>query len=107
MSNQPPKHFTKFTEKYPEIAKAYYALGDAVHGAGPLDEKTRAFIKIALSGGAKTQGAFHSHVRKARQLGISFEEIRHVVLIALPTIGFPNMMALMSWIDDVERKEQE
>jgi 4-carboxymuconolactone decarboxylase len=105
MSDQPPKHFTKFTKNYPEVAEAYSALGDSVHKAGPLDEKTRALIKIAISGGSKTQGAFHAHVRKARKLGISFEEIRHVALLSTPTIGFPNMMALMSWIEDVEKKE--
>ena len=105
MSAQPPKHFTKFTKNYPEVAEAYSALGDAVHNAGPLDEKTRALIKIAISGGSKTQGAFHAHVRKARQLGVSYDEIRHVAILSTPTIGFPNMMALMSWIEDVEKKE--
>ena len=105
MSAQPPKHFTKFTKNYPEVAEAYSALGDAVHKAGPLDEKTRALIKIAISGGSKTQGAFHAHVRKARQLGVSYDEIRHAALLSTPTIGFPNMMALMSWIEDVENKE--
>lgn len=105
MSDQPPKHFTKFTANYPDVAEAYSALGDAVHKSGPLDEKTRALIKIAISGGSKTQGAFHAHVRKARRLGISFDEIKHVALLATPTIGFPNMMALMSWIEDVEKKE--
>jgi alkylhydroperoxidase/carboxymuconolactone decarboxylase family protein YurZ len=105
MSDQPPKHFTRFGKNYPEVAKAYAELGDAVHNAGPLDEKTRALIKIAISGGSKTQGAFHAHVRKARRLGISYEEIKHVALLSTPTIGFPNMMALMSWIDDVEQKE--
>lgn len=105
MSDQPPKHFTKFIKNYPEVAESYSALGDAVHKAGPLDEKTRALIKIAISGGSKTQGAFHAHVRKARKLGISYDEIKHVALLSTPTIGFPNMMALMSWIEDVEKKE--
>ena len=105
MSNQPPKHFTKFSNDYPDVAKAYNQLGKAVHNAGPLDEKTRALIKIAISGGSKSEGGFHAHVRKARNLGVSYEEIRHVALLSTPTIGFPNMMALMSWIDDVEQKE--
>ena len=105
MSNQPPKHFTRFGKDYPDVAKAYSELGAAVHQSGPLDEKTRALIKIAISGGSRTQGAFHAHVRKARMLDISYEEIRHVALLSTPTIGFPNMMALMSWIDDVEEKE--
>jgi 4-carboxymuconolactone decarboxylase len=106
MNDKPPKHFTKFTQDYPDVGNAYSLLGDSVHKAGPLDEKTRALIKVAISGGAKIQGAFHAHVRKARMLGISFDEIKHVVLLSLPTIGFPNMMALLSWVEDVELKEK-
>ncbi|MBI5916022.1 MAG: carboxymuconolactone decarboxylase family protein [Bacteroidetes bacterium] len=101
MTDQPPKHFVAFTKKYPAVAKAYYQLGEAVHDAGPLDEKTRALIKCAISGAARLEGGFHSHVRKAQRLGIKKEEIQHAVMLTLPTLGFPHMMTLMSWIDDV------
>ena len=106
MKDQIPKRFVDFTKKYPAIAKAYYQMGEAVHEAGPLDEKTRALVKCAISGAARLEGGFHSHVRKARDLGISKEEIQHVVLLSLPTIGFPAMMTLMSWVDDVFGKDQ-
>jgi 4-carboxymuconolactone decarboxylase len=107
MKDNPPKHFTKFMQEYPEVGKAYSILGDSVHHAGPLNEKTRSLIKIAISGGAKMQGAFHAHVRKARLVGVSFDEIKHVVMLSLPTLGFPNMMALLSWVEDVEKIEAE
>ncbi|MBK6930918.1 MAG: carboxymuconolactone decarboxylase family protein [Saprospirales bacterium] len=100
-----PKRFTHFMEKYPDIGKAYYELGEAVHKAGPLDAKTRALVKVAISGGAMMEGAFHSHIRKAVQAGVTKEEIQHVALLALPTIGFPSMMALLSWIDDILKEE--
>ncbi len=96
-----PERYLRFMEKYSEIGRAYKDLGKAVHSAGPLDEKTRALIKVGISGGAMLEGAFHSHVRKAVKAGASEEEIRHVALLSLPTIGFPSMMALMSWIDDI------
>ena len=38
-------------------------------------------------------GAVHAHTRLALQAGASPDEIRHVVLLALTTIGFPSMMA--------------
>ncbi len=47
------------------------------------------------------EGAFHSHIRKAVKVGASKEEIQQVAFLALPTIGFPSMMALLSWIDDI------
>ncbi|TVR76682.1 MAG: carboxymuconolactone decarboxylase family protein [Saprospirales bacterium] len=96
-----PERYLRFMKKYPNIGKAYNDLGTAVHEAGPLDEKTRALIKIGISGGAMLEGAFHSHIRKAIKAGATREEIQQVALLALPTIGFPSMMALMSWIEDI------
>jgi AhpD family alkylhydroperoxidase len=102
-----PKHYRNFIENYPEVAKAYEALGNAVHTAGPLDSKTRALIKLAISIGARLEGAVHSHVRKALEAGCTPEEIRQVALLSLPTIGLPSMMAALSWIDDIIEKKND
>lgn len=96
-----PQRYMKFKEEYPEIAEAYDKMGDAVHTAGPLDDKSRALIKLALSTGAGMEGAVHSHTRKALEKGLTKEEIRQTVLLALPTIGLPKMMAALSWIEDI------
>jgi AhpD family alkylhydroperoxidase len=102
--SKPPKRFQKFMRDYPKVADAYDALGSAVHSAGPLDEKTRALIKLGISTGARLEGAVHSHVHKALGVGVTPEEIHHAVLLALPTIGLPSMMAALSWVDDVLKK---
>ncbi|MBK8501851.1 MAG: carboxymuconolactone decarboxylase family protein [Saprospiraceae bacterium] len=102
-----PKRYLRFMEEYPEIGKAYEALGNAVHDAGPLDSKTRALIKVGISGGAMLEGAFHSHIRKAIKEGVTLEELKHVAFLALPTIGFPSMMALLSWIEDICKDEDK
>ena len=102
---QLPKRFEKLHEDYPEVASAYELLGKAVHSSGPLDDKTRALIKLAISTGAGLEGAVHSHTRKAIELGIPKEEIRQTVLLALPTIGLPSTMAAMSWVDDLLDKK--
>ena len=96
-----PKPFKEFTENYPDVAGAYEKLGTAVHAAGPIDEKTRALIKLAISVGARMEGAVHSHTRKALDAGCTKEEIKQAVLLALPTIGLPNMMASMTWVKDI------
>lgn len=96
-----PKRFKIFTENYPDVADAYEALGTAVHKAGPLDEKTRALIKLAISTGARLEGAVHSHTRKALKAGVTADELRHAVMLALPTIGLPSTMAALSWVDDI------
>jgi alkylhydroperoxidase/carboxymuconolactone decarboxylase family protein YurZ len=99
--SQIPKRYLKFKENYTDVATAYETMGNAVHNAGPLDEKTRALIKLAISTGARLEGAVHSHVRKAVSAGASKEEMRQVAILALPTIGLPSMMASLSWIDDI------
>lgn len=98
---QLPKRFERFLKEFPEIAVAYESLGDAVHKQGPLDERTRALIKIALAAGSKMEGAVHAQIRKALKLKISKAEIRQIALLSIPTIGFPAAMAVMSWMDDI------
>jgi AhpD family alkylhydroperoxidase len=99
--SRPPKRFQKFTIDHPNVARAYEQLGEAVHEDGPLDAKTRALVKIAVSTGRGLEGAVHSHVHKALNVGVTRDEIHHAVLLSLPTIGLPAMMAALSWVDDV------
>lgn len=96
-----PKPFRRFTEKYPEVASSYERMGQAVHGWGPLDEKTRALVKLAISLGARLEGGVHAHSRKALEAGVTPDEIRHVALLSLPTVGLPSMMAGLTWVEDV------
>jgi 4-carboxymuconolactone decarboxylase len=101
-----PKKFKDFMEDHPAIAAAYESLGTAVHADGPLDEKTRALIKLGISTGARLEGALHSHVRKAIEAGATHEEMRHAVILAIPTLGLPSTMAALSWLEDIISKDK-
>jgi len=96
-----PKRYQEFSRKYREVAHAYEELGTACHAAGPLDEKARALVKLAISVGARIEGSTHAHTRKAIDTGVTKDELRHVALLAIQTIGFPPAMAALSWIDDI------
>lgn len=98
---QLPQSYLEFQQKYPDIWQAYDQLGAAVHAVGPLDEKSRALVKLALAIGVQREGAVHAHVRKLVELGVNAEEIRQVALLAIPTLGFPTTMAALTWIDDI------
>jgi 4-carboxymuconolactone decarboxylase len=100
-----PKFHKDFVKKYPGIAGAYEELGKRCHSEGPLDAKSRALVKFAISIGARLEGGAHAHVRKALDAGVTAEELRHVALLSLQTIGFPAAMAAMSWIDDIVGKK--
>lgn len=96
-----PHRFQRFTKEHPEIARAYEKLGTECHKGGPLSNKERALVKLGISIGARLEGGVHSHVRKALDVQLGRDEIIHVALLSLPTIGLPSMMAAMSWIDDI------
>jgi 4-carboxymuconolactone decarboxylase len=96
-----PKRYLQFQERYPQVFQAYDALGAATAEAGPLADKTRALVKLAIAVGGQMEGAVHSHTRRALEAGCSAEEIFHVVLLGTTTLGFPTMMKTFSWVDDV------
>jgi len=99
--NQLPAPYRRFQEKYADVWQAYDKLGATVHAVGPLGEKNRALVKLGLAIGAQQEGAVHAHVRKALEAGLSADEIRHAVLLTIPTLGFPTTMAALTWAEDV------
>ena len=82
---------------------AFEQLAQACHESGPLDEKTRRFIKIALAIGAGLEGATHSAVRHAKESGASQAELDQVAILAITTLGFPSAMRALTWLDDHDR----
>ena len=104
-ASKPPKFYTDFLKKYPEVGKQYEKMGDVVHQQGPLNERERALVKLAISGSHLFHSALKSHIRKAIAVGVTRDEIEHVALLMLPTIGFPTMMAMMGIIEDQYSKK--
>ena len=104
--SQPPKVYTDFLKKYPEVGSQYEKMGEAVHQQGALKERECALVKLAISGSHLYQSAFKSHIRKAIAAGVTREEIEHVALLTLPTVGFPTMMAMLGMIDDQFSKKK-
>lgn len=96
-----PGRYVQFQKRFPALFQAYDSLGAASAAAGPLDGKTRALVKLAIAVGGQMEGAVHSHTRRAVEAGCSAEEIRHVVLLSITTMGFPSMMKTLSWVEDV------
>lgn len=99
--SQPPKFYKEIKNRYPELIAAYENLGDHCQKAGSLGPKERAIAKLAIAIGAGLEGGTHSHTRRALDAGLTPDEIRHVVLLGLTTIGFPSMMKTMAWVEDV------
>ena len=101
MSEYLPRQYQAFREQYPEVCAAFDRLGSACHEAGPLDEHTRRLIKLGIATALQSEGAVKSHARQALQAGAAADEVRHAVLLALTTGGFPGVVAAMGWVDEV------
>ena len=100
MAESLPKAVSKLRKRHPKVWKAFNDLGESCHRAGPLDEKTRRLVKLALSMGAGLEGATHSAARNARKCGVSEEEIEHVALLSITTLGLPAATRAWTWIAD-------
>ena len=68
---------------------------------GPVSDKVRQLVQLAAAAAIRSEGAVHSHVRRAVEAGANADEIRHVIMLLTSTIGFPTVMAAMTWADDV------
>ena len=96
-----PKPLKKFEKTYPEVWNAFSQLGEKCHeSGGPLDEKTRRLVKLALAIGTRHEGAVHSAVRQASRAGLEREEMMHVAILAITTTGWPAAFAAMTWIEE-------
>jgi alkylhydroperoxidase/carboxymuconolactone decarboxylase family protein YurZ len=100
MQETPPKSISAFEKKHPAVWEAFAKLGEACHETGPLDEKTRRLVKLAMAVGLRHEGAVHSATRNALKSGVTREEIEHVVILAITTIGWPGAYAAITWMED-------
>ncbi len=105
--NYLPDIYKEFRQDFPKVARAYDELADKCHEGGPLDARTRQLVKLGVAIGLNSEGAVRSHARRALAEGIDAAEIRHAVLLALTTAGFPTMIAAMKWVDEVIAKAKQ
>ena len=101
MARKLPVGAAKIAKRHPKIWAAYEGLGQATAQSGPLDARTIRLVKLALAVGAQSEGAVHSHARRALGDGLAPEELLHVALLAIPSIGLAKAVAAMSWIEDI------
>ena len=101
MVTTPPKQYLKIKERHPGFLSAVAALGEVVRKEGPIDEKTAHLIQLAAAAAIRSEGSVHSHTTRAIDAGASSDEIYHAIILLTSTIGFPNVMAAISWVGDV------
>ena len=101
MKHKIAEHYEKVKAYHPNYLEAVERLGVISRKSGPIDEKTTQLIQLAASVASKSEGATHSHAKRALEAGANREEIRHCILLLTNTLGFPAVMAGMSWVNDI------
>ena len=102
--NELPPHYRSIKKRFGDYGKILAELGQIVKDSGPLDRKTSELIQLAAAATLRSEGAVHSHARRAMELGASPEEVYHSLILLTGTIGFPNVAAAISWVDDLMEK---
>ena len=102
-----PKQYLQIKKRHAKYFNAVEELGKVVKQEGPLDERTAHLIQLAASATAHSEGAVHSHVRRAMEAGVTPDEIRHAIILLTSTIGFPSVVAALSWAEDVIKAKKK
>jgi len=98
------KIFSSFKEDFPKVYSDHEDLGKEIHGkSGPLPDKVRWLIKIAISGASHHPLALETHITKARETGVTDEEIKHALLLLIQTTGFPTFMEAYSVFKEMKK----
>lgn len=97
------RNLNYFIKKHQDIYESYEEYGKKIdEQGGPLEEKTKRLIKVAISATIENQYSLKTHIKKALKSGCTIEEIEHTILLVAPTAGFPTMMkALISIREEI------
>lgn len=96
-----PDQYLNIKKRYKSFFTAVGNLGKVVRKQGPIDDKVGHLIQLAAAVAIRSEGAVHSHIRRAIEAGAEPDEIYHAVILLTSTIGFPTVSAALSWADDI------
>lgn len=76
-----------FQNEAPEVSKAFDGLVNSLKSTTGLDAKTKQLVYIGIKSTMGDTTAVFFHVKMAKQLGATREEIRDTILITLTVCG--------------------
>jgi len=100
-----PKMYKEINKRYKKLITAVENLGKTTRAIGPIGKKNSHLIQLAAAAAIRSEGSVHSHVRRALECGAKKSEIYHAIILLTSTIGFPGVVAAISWADDIIEKK--
>ena len=86
--------FQTFMTEAPEQAKAWMEAVTKLDAASALDSKTEEIAYIAVMAAVGLESGIPFHVKHAKELGVTRQEIISAVLVGLPAVGNSVVRAL-------------
>jgi len=71
----------------PKHSKAWMEAVQKLDRASSLDEKTMEIAYIAVLAAVGLESGIPFHVKRAKELGVSREDIKSAILLGLPAVG--------------------
>ena len=89
MSNEPKvsQAFMSFLQNAPEHQKVWMETAQKLSAASKLDKKTDELAYIAVLAALRLESGLPFHVKHAKELGATRDEIISAVLVGLPAAG--------------------
>jgi len=84
-----PKKYKDISKRYKKLITAVENLGKTTRAIGPIGKKNSHLIQLAA----------------AAACGAKKSEIYHAIILLTSTIGFPGVVAAISWADDIIEKK--
>ena len=76
-----PKIYLSIKNKHGRYIAAIEELGRALKEEGPLDAKTAQLVQLAAAATIRSEGAVHSHTKRAIEAGARPDEIYHALIL--------------------------
>jgi AhpD family alkylhydroperoxidase len=95
-----PGPYERFRTRHARLWSAFDRLGAAAAEEGPLDARTRELVRLGMATASRAESAVQSHVHRALDAGASRDEVEHAIFLAITTVGFPSMMAALTWAQE-------
>jgi alkylhydroperoxidase/carboxymuconolactone decarboxylase family protein YurZ len=102
---QYPEHYTWIKKQFGKAMNTHQKMGQQLLEAGPVGKKQAQLIQLAAAAAVRSEGAVHSHVKRALEAKAKPAEIYHTLVLVTSTIGFPAVSAALSWARDVIEKK--
>lgn len=96
--------FQIFMKEAPEYQKIWMETVQKLDSVSELDSKTEELAYIAVLASSRLEGGLPFHVKHAKSLGATREEIISAVLVGLPAVGNIVIQALPIAIDAYSSK---